>query len=125
MKKIKLKTLRILALVFFTTIISAQNTQTGVDQPKAIGQLLEFKKDLSAIDFFKIQIYSGSDPSQAEKKKIEFMEIFDQWPVIIAFQTPNYKVWIGNFRNRIEADRAVVKLKKDFPEPLIIQPKKE
>lgn len=125
MKKIKLKTLRILVLVFFTTIISAQNTQTGVDQPKAIGQLLEFKKDLSAIDFFKIQIYSGSDPSQAEKKKIEFMEIFDQWPVIIAFQTPNYKVWIGNFRNRIEADRAVVKLKKDFPEPLIIQPKKE
>jgi hypothetical protein len=125
MKKIKLKTLRISVLVFFTTIISAQNTQTGVDQPKAIGQLLEFKKDLSAIDFFKIQIYSGSDPSQAEKKKIEFMEIFDQWPVIIAFQTPNYKVWIGNFRNRIEADRAVVKLKKDFPEPLIIQPKKE
>jgi hypothetical protein len=30
----------------------------------------------------------------------------------IIFNTPNYKVWVGNYKSRIEAERNLIDIKK-------------
>ena len=41
------------------------------------------------------------------------------------FETPNYKVWVGNFETRLEADRALRRIKRKFANAFIFKPKKE
>jgi hypothetical protein len=41
------------------------------------------------------------------------------------FETPNYKIWIGNFNTRLEADRALVKVKRKFAYAFYFKPKKD
>jgi len=38
------------------------------------------------------------------------------------YETPNYKVWVGRFRTRMEADRKLVKVKKLFPNAFLFTP---
>ena len=41
------------------------------------------------------------------------------------FETPNYKIWIGKFKTRMEAERALVKIKRKFETAFIFKPKKK
>ena len=40
------------------------------------------------------------------------------------YETPNYKIWVGDFRTKIEADRALIAIKKKYPNAFIFTPKK-
>ena len=42
----------------------------------------------------------------------------------IVFNTPNYKVWVGNFKTRIEAERNLIEILKKHPKALLIKPSK-
>ena len=43
----------------------------------------------------------------------------------MVFNTPNYKIWVGNFRDRLEADRALLRIKKSYMNAFIFKPKKD
>jgi hypothetical protein len=123
MKKSTLNILIVLlVLLGLTTSATAQNTKVKVDQDSQIDKLLEFKKDLRTVDIYKIQIYSG-DRSGAEKIKSNFATLFTDLPVSMEFNTPNYKIWAGNFTNRLEAERALLKIKKEYNTAFIFKPK--
>jgi 5-hydroxyisourate hydrolase-like protein (transthyretin family) len=123
MKKSTLNILIVLlVLLGLTTSATAQNTKVKVDQDSQIDKLLEFKKDLRTVDIYKIQIYSG-DRSGAERVKNSFSSFFNDIPASMEFNTPNYKIWVGNFTNRLEAERALVKIKKEYANAFIFKPK--
>jgi len=109
----------------FSITLFAQNAQVTIDQPKAIETLLEYKKDLKTVDIFKIQVYQSNDPFKAEKVKSDFLNAYAEWPVSMEFNTPNYKIWVGNFRDRLEADRALLRIKKKYMNAFIFQSKKD
>ena len=109
----------------FCCSIYGQDVSVKVDQPKAILQLLEFKKDLKTIEIYKIQVFQSNDPLEAQKAKSEFLNAYNQWPVSLEFNTPNYKIWVGNFRDRLEADRALLRIKRKYMNAFIFQPKKD
>ena len=112
-----------LILLGFTSSINAQEGHVTVDQDKDIAKLLEFKKDLSTVDLYKIQVFQGQR-SGAEEAKSKFTSLYNEWPISMEYETPNYKIWIGNFRSRLEADKALIKIKKDYPNAFIFKPKK-
>ena len=101
----------------------SQNASVVVDQDKGISKLLEYKKDIETANIYRIQIFSG-DRSGAEKSRSEFQSSFNQYPTNITFETPNYKIWVGNFRTRLEADKALLDIKKKFESAFIFKPKK-
>jgi hypothetical protein len=70
---------------------------------------------------YKIQIYYGN--SEDSKKKLqEFKREFKDLDGTLIFNSPNYKVWIGNFKSRIEVERLFLEVKKKYPAALIIKP---
>ena len=117
-------------VLFFLTASSQLIAQQGVvsiDQDKAIIKLLEFKKDLSTLNAFTIQIYSGSSGSarsEAQSTKNQVTSLFPDWSNSIEYEQPNYKIRVGNFRTRLEADRALMTVKKSYANAFILQPKK-
>ena len=110
---------------FFCTVSNGQEVKTNVSVDPKIDQLLKEKRKLNSSLFlnegYKIQIFYGN--SEESKKKLqEFKKEFKDLDGTIIFNSPNYKVWIGNFKTRIEVERAMVDIKKKYPTALIIKP---
>jgi len=115
----------VLFYVFSLNSISAQEGVVIVNQDKDIDVLLRLKKDINRTESnYKIQIYNGNRIG-AEKARLEFRNSFLDWTTYMKFETPNYKIWIGNFKTRLEADRALLMVKKKFFNAFIFKPKKE
>lgn len=112
-----------LLVVFISSIAFAQQGEVRVDQDKNIEKLLEYKKDIKTNKTFKIQVFQSVDPDMAQREKSNFLNSYGEWPVEIHWNTPNYKVWVGNFTTRLEADRALIKIKKKYMNAIIFQPK--
>lgn len=120
----------ILALVFFLGIGLTSRAQTGqvnIQQDELIPELVELKsemtKDGKLGERYTIQLYYGDNKAASDIIK-EFRAKYNNWPSLIIYETPNYKVWVGNFRNRLEADRALLKIKPDFPSAFIPKPQR-
>lgn len=117
-------------IVFFVGInlnTKAQTGQVNIQQSELIPELVELKsemtKDGKLGERFTIQLYYGDNKSASDVIK-DFRAKYNNWPSLIIYETPNYKVWIGNFRNRLEADRALLKIKPDFPSAFIPKPQR-
>jgi len=122
LKKIFLSSLLLVAL---TSKMNAQNQNTSVSQDPKFEQLLNEKRKINASltvnDSYKIQIYNGGSEN-AKKTLNEFRQEFNDIDATIVFNTPNYKVWVGSFRTRIEAERNLVNIKDRYKNVLLIKP---
>ena len=113
---------------FITThFATAQSEGISIKQDSRFEQILNEKRKTgtnSAInDRYKIQIFSG----ESEKAKTTLATFRQEYPGIdgtIVFFTPNYEVWVGNFKTRIEAERLLLEIKKRYPMVHLIKPNK-
>lgn len=123
-KKIFLSSLLLVAL---TPKMKAQDQNISLNQDPKFEQLLNEKRkintSLTVNDSYKIQIYSGGSEN-AKKTLTEFKQEFKDIDATIVFNTPNYKVWIGSFRTRIEAERTLADIKNRYKNVLLIKPSK-
>lgn len=114
-------------LVFFCVEMNAQNSQLTVNQDPRIPQLLKTKKELEKnnklTDNFTIQLYYGN-LSSANSVLSNYRSKYAKWPASIEYETPNYKVWVGNYSSRLEADRALMDIHRNFPSAFVLKPGK-
>lgn len=105
----------------------AQEKKLTVHQNPKFEQLLEEKRKINASipvnGCYKIQIFSGNS-EKAKNALNDSKQNFKDLDGTIVFNTPNYKVWIGNFRSRIEAERNLVDVKKVYQNAFLIKPQK-
>jgi len=110
-----------------TTKGHAQSGTTTVTQDPKFEQLLAEKRKINASitinDRYKIQIFNG-DSETSKKTLSDFRRDYKSHDATIVFSTPSYKVWVGNFKSRIEAERNLSELKKKYPNALLIKPNK-
>ena len=96
-----------------------------INENDKIPHLLELKKGLEKENKltvgYTIQLYYG-ELSIANDIIKEYRNNFDSWPASIEYETPNYKVWVGNFNSRLEADHARLEIKETFPSAFILKP---
>lgn len=119
----------LLLTVFFSTTskIRAQNSNLEVNQDPKFEQLLNEKRkintNLSYSDRYKIQIFNGASEG-AKKTLSDFRQEFKNTDGTIIFNTPNYKVWVGNYRTRMEAERNLMDMKRKYKNVFLIKPSK-
>jgi hypothetical protein len=98
---------------------------TNLQQDPRFEQLLKEKQKINSglvqNNRYKIQIYSGNN-ELAKKTLVDFRKEFKTYDATITFSSPIYKVWIGNYKNRIEAERNLRIISKKYPNALIIKP---
>ena len=127
LKKTILVSISLVALLTTQNIFS-QTKKTNIEQDEKIEKLLfEKRKNNSAItinDKFKIQIFFGTI-EESKKTLIAFKKDFLQTDGTIVFSNPPYKVWTGSFKSKIEAEKALLFIKKKYPTSVIIEPNKK
>ncbi len=129
MKKInrKLALWTIGILILSAVPMFSQETKTTVTQDPKFENLLKEKRRINSSitvnDRYKIQIYTGD--SESSKKALDkFKKQFKNFDGTIIFNTPFYKVWVGNFKTRIEAERNLNTIQSEYPNALLIKPNK-
>lgn len=105
----------------------AQEAKVSVNQDVKFEQLLNEKRKINSSitinDRYKIQIFNG-DSENSKKALINFKKENKNMDGTIVFSTPMYKVWVGNFKTRIDAEKNLQLLKKKFPNAFLIKPNK-
>ncbi|NEV94550.1 SPOR domain-containing protein [Psychroflexus sp. YR1-1] len=122
-----LKKLFILSFLILFSTLSGWAQKLSAGELNTIDKLIAVKHDLESNNelktTYKLQIFSGSlEEAEENQQKLESLQL--ELTSKIIYQTPNYKVWVGSFRNRIQADRAYQKIKSEYPNTLIIRPGK-
>lgn len=124
---IKTIILSLSALAFSSTYLHAQN-KPHIEQDPKLDFILELKEKLEdenkLFNGYTIQLHNGSLNKAKEVKK-EYERTKSIWPSTIEYETPNYKLWVGNFDTRLDADRALLKLRKDFPTAFVLKPERK
>jgi hypothetical protein len=114
-------------LFLYTQISFAQQATVTVNQDAKIVQLLDLKKDLEKdnklSDGYTIQLYYG-ELGRANYIIKKYRGSYGNWPATIEYETPNYKVWVGNYSTRLDADRALVEIQRNFPSAFILKPER-
>jgi hypothetical protein len=74
-------------------------------------------------DGFRVQIYSGAQRQAAYDAQAKFQEKFPDQRTYISYSEPYFKVHVGDFRTRLEAEKMAHDLKPWFSGLFIVQEK--
>jgi hypothetical protein len=122
----------VLLLMFQPLVAGAQqsdslNRTTEIIQDPGVDLLvskhIQVNKALKTMDGFRIQVFSDSGNNSKTKAQAVYDEFQARFPgtgVYLSFKSPNYKVRIGNFRTRLDAQRFLNDLQADYPNAFII-----
>jgi len=98
--------------------------QKGVD--KLVLKYKQILKKTGGVEGWRIQLIFKDQKDEILPYQIKFTNLYPEIPVQIAFDSPNYKLTVGNFRTRNEALKIKHQISKNFPGaypvPIIIDP---
>lgn len=106
-------------------IFSVLPDDVVVVQPAQVRDALNARiaaNDASTFNGFRIRIYIGSKPAAREESLEALMRFNRRYPHIQAYRsysTPNFKVSVGNFRTRVDAEILLNEIKGEFPDAFI------
>lgn len=129
MKTLTLKNLFYISIlaIFQSINLYAQDGKITVSQDQRFEQLLNEKRkinnSITINDRFKIQIFTGN-AELSKKALLDFRKANKKTDATIVFHTPIYKVWVGNYKTRIEAEKKLVDMKKKYPNAFLVKPNK-
>ena len=63
---------------------------------------------------FRVQIYSGSNRTEAYAEQARFIKLYKDIDTYVSYEEPNYRVKVGDFRSRGEAQNLMQGLRKQF-----------
>ena len=84
-----------------------------------VAQKTEYSKEKNSYPGYKIQIYYGSEKECYEIQE-EFRALFPEIPTSIVFSTPQWKLQVGEYRTRLEADRSIAGIKEEYPAAIVL-----
>jgi len=113
--------------VFGLTNLNAQENKSHIQADPLVQELLVLKSKMTESnelnERYKIQLFSGSTLEAANEIRKKFKIRHPNHPASIEYQTPNYKVWVGDFRDRLEAERLFISIKDDFKSSFVFRPR--
>ena len=86
-------------------------------------RFIEINKENPEIAGYRIQLFSSSGASswdQANTVQADFLKIYPDIPAYVIHKKPSFKVRIGDYRTRLEAERFFIELKENFPDAFIV-----
>jgi hypothetical protein len=117
----KIFTCKSLILVIIYGICSLSHSQVSnleIKQDPKLDSLLNkkiaFDRERYSNEYFTLQLYYGNLEIATETLK-NAKEMYPNIPVELSFETPNYKVQAGRFKDKIVGLKTLDTVKKKFP----------
>ena len=68
---------------------------------------------------FRIQLYNGFEVD-AKKTRAKFRIEFPEIKTYLVYRQPEWKIQVGTYKTKLEADRALLEIKKEFSSAIVI-----
>ena len=112
-------------LFFNCSTIFGQSKNLDVEIDEELKKLLTLKilvnKKNYEKNYYAIQIYNGNY-EKAKMTLSDFKKKFPDWESSLSFETPNYKVRVGNFKEFLEASKKLEFIRKLYPSAFLLRP---
>jgi hypothetical protein len=76
--------------------------------------------DKETINGYRVQLHFGGDRKKAQKIKTDFLQNYPEVSAYELYQQPNFKIRVGDFRTRLEAQKFLKELSATFPGAYIV-----
>jgi hypothetical protein len=106
------------------TVIQDSRVDSILSQYQAIRMRYLENPDTKGVPGYRIQVFfdSGSNSSdRARSARDSFFFKFPEIPAYISWKAPNYRVRVGDFRNRLEAERVLQQIIPEYPNAWVIK----
>ncbi len=120
-----MKTVIIILLSTLTfNLCHAQQGKITIEQDKKITDLLEiYKTSNESSEYYRIQVGFGSyAKAQDIQSKVE--QDYPDLPSKIDFDSPTYRVRVGRFKIKLDAERKFKEVRQKYPDAMLLKPKK-
>lgn len=101
----------------FVQVVSDEKLDTLIERN------IESNKTINGIQGYRIQIFFGSERKAASDAKSKFMQLNPDYEVYLIYQQPYFKVRVGDFRTKLEAQALFKKVLPEFERVFIIPDK--
>ncbi len=127
-----MKQLFVLTFLFSAWLVSGQEDNKASNRfivTKKVDTLLAKRADCflntkTSFKYYHIQLYNGQSINKARSVKADFQSNFPNESVVIEWESPEFKVWAGEYETKLAADQALLKMRKAYPNAFIVNPKK-
>ena len=115
----------LLVLIFNCSTVFGQSKNLDIEISEEIERFLSLKimvnENKYENNYYAIQLYSGNY-KMAKKILSEFKIKFPEWESILSFETPNYKIRVGNFKEFLEASKKLDYIRELYPSAFLLKP---
>ena len=120
-----MKLLVIITVISFSVAVGfAQQGQVNIQQDDKISNLMDiYKSSNESHEYYRIQVGFGSytkAQSIKENVDIDFPELSSK----IDFDSPTYRVRVGRFKTKLEAERKFKEVRIKYPDAMLLKPEK-
>jgi hypothetical protein len=99
-----------------------QSGKLSIEQDQRLDKLIEGYRDQKKTIGYRIQIYSGRSRTEAIKEKSNFHSKYGESEVAyLIYQSPNFKIRVGNYRDRLQSTKYLEIYKIDFPSAFLVK----
>lgn len=64
---------------------------------------------------YRVQVFFGNDRKEAYNEQSRFNFLYPEYATYISYTQPNYRVKVGDFRTKAEAQKLLTELRSQFP----------
>ena len=113
-------------LLLISTLSFCQETDVEISKSEVFKNLLNLHKISSeekhSIDYYSIQIYNGNY-KDADSIYNFCQNVFVSDSIFLFYETPNYKVQVGKFWDKLKAQKKLKEIQGKFKSAFILKPK--
>ena len=91
------------------TIVFEEGIEELVNKHKKINN------SKKGIEGFRLQIAFASKKEDIKQRRLDFIGKYPDIPIYLTYTAPYYKLRIGNFRNKLQAEKMQNKIRSNYP----------
>ncbi|MGB0396477.1 MAG: SPOR domain-containing protein [Flavobacteriaceae bacterium] len=111
-------------MLLSTPKLTAQSATVKIEQDSTITKLMATKIEIDTQNysskFYTIQLFYG-DNKRAQELFENFKQSFPDWEVDLSFETPNYKVQVGRFKDYYLGLNKLKEIKRVYPAAFLLE----
>ena len=100
------------------TTLSENGSVTSINEKGINALVRKYENILKAkngVDGWRVQIMFKAKKAEIQQLKIAFIKLYPEIPAYLEYDTPYYRVRVGNCRTKLEAIKIQNQISKNFP----------
>lgn len=70
---------------------------------------------------YRLQIFYDQEKSTVNQKKADYLARYNEKPAYINYKAPNFRLRVGDFRTRLQAESFMNEIKVDWPDAIVVE----